>query len=50
MSTVELVKVNLMILEGKPVCKETRVPMRNMFDYLKSAYSLVVSLARWLDT
>ena len=40
MSTADLITVNPNILGGAPVFKETRVPIRTLFEYLERAYSL----------
>jgi uncharacterized protein (DUF433 family) len=40
MSTADLVTVNANILGGTPVFKGTRVPIRTMFEYLETGYSL----------
>lgn len=40
MSSTELITVNPEILGGTPVFKGTRVPVRTLFEYLESGYSL----------
>jgi uncharacterized protein (DUF433 family) len=40
MTTADLVTVNANILGGTPVFKGTRVPIRTMFEYLETGYSL----------
>ena len=37
---MELITVNPNILGGAPVFKETRVPVRTLFEYLERGYSL----------
>jgi uncharacterized protein (DUF433 family) len=39
-SSTELITVNPEILGGTPVFKGTRVPVRTLFEYLESGYSL----------
>jgi uncharacterized protein (DUF433 family) len=40
MTAADLVTVNANILGGTPVFKGTRVPIRTMFEYLETGYSL----------
>ena len=40
MSTADLITVDPDILGGTPVFKSTRVPVRTLFDYLESNYTL----------
>ena len=37
---MELITVNPNILGGAPVFKGTRVPVRNLFEYLERGYSI----------
>jgi uncharacterized protein (DUF433 family) len=40
MKSEELITVNPNILGGVPVFKDTRVPVRTLFEYLERGYSL----------